>query len=1299
MVSEQESVNKNNSKHVLTIKTESNTQQVVNISPQKQILKNTYLNSENKTIKSPFIGFVQNTGQYQNPSIFYYLQSSTSFIGFSYSKIYFSQQVNGQNIPFSITLLNSNDVKPVGVGKLLFRTNYFIGNISKTSVSSFNSIMYYNIYSHIDLKYYNYNGKLKYEFIVHTGGNPNDIDFQVSNNVHVGVLNNQVNVKSNNNGNIILSENNLSVFQNPTNSINSKFVSLNKNSYSFAIGHYNTSKTLIIDPYWAQFSTYLGGSNTDVTNSVKVDNLGNIFLVGYTSSTDFFSNFNSTKGLTNSPNGSSNIFVVGLNPTGSNIFFTAYLGGNNYDQPTDFVLDNKGDIYITGLTNSTDFYTWNPLYYTNSGQFDAFLTEIAYNTKPYIVFSTYFGGTLDDRINQITLDSSSNIYVTGTTNSPRFPLNSSLVFANSNDAFVSKFTFNVNSLVLDFNYRFNASNDDHGMGITLDSSNDIFVTGYTNSNPFPTVNAYDSSPDGGYDAFLSEFLSNGTGPIYSTYFGGTNNDMGLNIAVYDQNYIILAGQTYSTDLPVSKPLQKNNNGSMDLFISIFSRNNLQFMYGTYFGGSSPDYLGSMAIDTNNNIYLTGSTYSTNFPIKNGLNTSLNGYGDAFITELSPFAGYVAYSSYYGGNQTDGGLSIATYNSNIYVAGYTDSADFPQINSMEGLKTSQLDGFLTILKTDNIVPAFSFLPTNLNYNVGSTGNTLTWTATDSHPYLYFVHRNNFLIDTNRWSSGVPITISVDGLSVGVYAYNITIEDKANLKTSYSVNVTVTNNNLYATPVFYSTPSNLKESSVMGGLSLKWIAIGPNPSNFLIYQNNTLVENSTWSSNKPIILNENWLYRQAGSYIITIVVFQQNGNSIENTVTVTILPNPVVQPAFQLGELAILTLVLCNLVTLGYVAIKRNNNNNNNDPQDLPNVPAGVALASNEEYLFISWIGSNNHPIIQWLLDKKIAILVIFLMRFFRVDSKHHIFIAVASQKEKNFPDSDSWIYQKKIIHVKSKFRPSMVYFNDKLYIAFTSTKNQVILKSLSFINNKWKLEDESIPTTDPLSMKTLCEPSLVKTFDQKEGKYTRLYLTFYSAVTKSVAIYYYEHILWNFHSNSLKLPNFDGAFSANEFIIMENSYLIFNWSSKGKLYSKVLDENIEPPKNLPTSLGASQLLYIETSDNVLKYGLYTGWNKKVKLSKYDPFKNSWSNVESFKKKTKYAPAMTQYQKSIYIAWVNKPSRFYFKEFFLATIVNNLFNKDIIEYEPLEFEKVEPEELNTIILQQNENNIQPESNEEL
>lgn len=1224
--------------------------------------------------KTPFSGFVENQGQLAQSSIKMYFSGSSSFIGFSASKIYFVQKNKNNKSSFFVQFDNSNNVEPTGVNKLHYNSNFFVGNSRTLGVNNYNEVWYYNIYPKIDLKYYITNGGLKYEFIVRPGGKVSNIKMSISHSAHLQVSPTAISVKSLVTSSIILSESNLHVFQGSKSISNSKFIQLGQNTYSFAITNYNKNSPLIIDPLWLQFSTQLGGSGADSSNAIKIDGLGNIFLVGSTSSVDFNTSSISSSVYSNTYSGGlHDIFVMKLNPTGTKILFSTYIGGNGDDVPSSFALDGFDNVYIVGKTNSTNFPMQGPFKGTLSGGYDGFITVLK-STGDSLNFSTYFGGSGTDSIERIVLDSSSNMYITGQSNSYNFPTQPFTNGTGSNLAFVSKFSPSFGLLFSDLI----VSTPGAGYGIALDSSNNIYISG--------------SAVLSSTDAFLMEFLSNGTGPIFKTFLAGNGTDTSSDLAINSNNDIIVTGYTSSSNFPLVNPIISSNPKNTDGFVSIFNSTH-SLIESTYLGGNSTDYVSNLALDSSNNIYLTGLTISPDFPMVNAFDTSLK-YIDAFVMKLNPDSSSILFSTYLGGNQTDEGMGIASYNNNIYVTGYSNSIDFPQVNSLQSSSGNSQDAFLTIYGLDNTTMLFVNKPANEQIVYGTTGNSLSWTATDDNPNLYYIYQNNVEINSNTWSSNNPITISIDNLPAGSYNYTIVITDKAGITLSNSVTVTVSNpvsnppSSINSIPTI-NFPGNKQAKEFFGSVHIFWYGTGNNPTTYTIYQNGQIAKKGFWQTANPIFYNESWNYKPTGTYNITIDIFNANGNSATDTVFITITTNPAINQSVSILTPIVGALLVINFVAIGYEVVRKKGNY---DPESPPNVPAGITIASNDEYMFISWIGCDTHPIIQWLQDKKLAVLLIFLMRLFRIDSKHHIFIAIASQDKKDFPNSDSWIYKKKINHTKSKFRPNIAVFDEKLYIAYTAKKDIIKIKTLDLQHNNWSLSDETIPNIDPKLLKSRSEPTLTREYDPAHSKYVRLYLSFYSSSTKSITLLYLENGIWHLSSKRVYIEKFGGSLSSSIPPSEQADGVSYTWVTNKQITTKSISESENSFGSLRSAIGGTQLTYIADKGNFIKQGTFLVYDKSVRIDKFNVDQQNWEEIDRLKKKTKYSPAITQFKDDIYVVWINKTTPFYFKEFFLATIVNNLTNHDIIEYEPLDFEKITPKDDDLVSVYKSEFELQ-------
>jgi len=408
------------------------------------------------------------------------------------------------------------------------------------------------------------------------------------------------------------------------------------------------------------YSTYLGGNGQDVGFGIAVDSSGNAYVTGQT----FSNNFPITPGaFQTSPgplgNGGS-VFVTKLNPMGSALIYSTYLGGFGFQEGLGIAVDAAGNAYVAGRTNSLNFPTTPGAFQPNFGGCpeltcfeNAFVTKLN-PTGSALVYSTYLGGTKNDEATGIALDAAGNAYVTGRTDSSDFPTSPgayqttfSGVLSVYGDAFVVKLDPTGSALI--YSTFLGGSGDDIAYGIALDSSGNAYVVGATASTDFPTTpGAFQTTFGGGEtDAFVTKVNPLGSALVYSTYLGGSDRDEGYGIAVdgLPSPNAYLTGATRSTDFPVIpgaiQPAFAGGTG-FDVFVTKLDPTGSALIYSTYLGGPDVDYGKAIAVDAlpNPNAYVTGTTASTTFPTTPGAFQTSFGGGppgspyDAFVAQVT-----------------------------------------------------------------------------------------------------------------------------------------------------------------------------------------------------------------------------------------------------------------------------------------------------------------------------------------------------------------------------------------------------------------------------------------------------------------------------------------------------------------------------------------------------------------------------------------------------------------------------------------------------------------------------------------
>jgi Beta-propeller repeat len=549
-------------------------------------------------------------------------------------------------------------------------------------VSSYSQVRYSSVYPGIDLIYYGNQQQLEYDFVVSPGADPNAIKLSFDGADRIEV---------DGQGDLILHiEGSELRHRKPVTyqkmngrrrEIASRYLLRGGQQVGFEVAAYDPARPLVIDPVLG-YSTYLGGTGADIAQGVDVDAAGNAYITGYTFSLDF----PTANPLQPAPGGSmaTDVFVTKLNANGSALVYSTYLGGSGTDQGLDIEVDREGNAYMTGYTSSRDFPTMKPLQPAFAGFQDVFVTKLD-PAGSALIYSTYLGGMLLEQGRGLAIDRQGNVYLTGFTLSIDFPtmnpLQPVLSSTGTTDAFVTKLNSEGSALV--YSSYLGGSDGDEGNDIAVDRRGNAYLVGLTFSIDFPTANPLqpglaDSGPARSGDAFVTKLDASGTALIYSTYFGGNSQDIGRAIALDARENIYVTGSTISTNFPTMNPLQPSLGLGNAAFVAKLDRSGSALHYSTYLGGSGVDEGTGIAVDVRGNAYVTGRTNATDFPTLNPVQPipvppSFN----AFLSKLKADGSGFVYSTHLGGSGLDLGEGIAVdIRGNAYVVGSTTSADFP-----------------------------------------------------------------------------------------------------------------------------------------------------------------------------------------------------------------------------------------------------------------------------------------------------------------------------------------------------------------------------------------------------------------------------------------------------------------------------------------------------------------------------------------------------------------------------------------------------------------------------------------------
>lgn len=644
--------------------------------------------------------FIENQGQ-KSTEVLYHADAAGHSIYFMPDAVVYAtgndNTQSGSVIEISVVGQNAQ-VLVEGLDSLPGTANFFLGNDPGkwiSSVPTFGQVRYGNAMRGVDIVYYGTQGMLKRDILIAPGIDPGKLTFQYSGQDSLSIdRGGNLMVKTATGTLLEAAPVCYQVIQDKQIPVACEYIVLGESLVGFRVGAYDVSYPLVIDPV-LDFSSYLGGYWDDQGYAVAVDSLGSAYVTGKTWSTDFPITW--WKQVYNDTNiGGYDVFVTKFEPDGLMLNYSTYLGGYNDDSGQGIAVDSAGNAYITGYTLSCNYPVVRAFQPTiNSGcgpcsDADAFVTVLNPDGND-LIYSSFLGGNMTDHgwaidLNgTVDINGTTDVVIVGDTGSWNFPTTEGAwdrVFNGTWDAFVTGISYNGTISNISFSTFLGGDGSDRAYGLAIhNGTGDIYVTGETNSWNFPTISWLSNTIKGSTDAFVTHFDPVASTPISSTYLGGNGKEAGNDIAVDNPGYFYVTGYTQSTlrfiPPPPFKAFQNTLKGFQDAFVTKFNPAGNSLNYSTYIGGNLVDTGTGIAVDERGFAYITGFTDSPNYPTKDALFPSINGYPyDAFVTTFYPNGTSLMFSTYLGGKLDDHAMGIALHEGNVTITGYTMSPDFP-----------------------------------------------------------------------------------------------------------------------------------------------------------------------------------------------------------------------------------------------------------------------------------------------------------------------------------------------------------------------------------------------------------------------------------------------------------------------------------------------------------------------------------------------------------------------------------------------------------------------------------------------
>ena len=914
----------------------------------------------NKPVKSQY-GFIENKGQIidqnhqLNPSVLYLYNGNSLHVqlkqtGFSYEVWKVKGAASSQPLAASKNPLpEANSQKPEADSIYIHRVdisfvganqntkitsfdpasdyiNYYTTGTSEagvTNVHHFKKVLYQNIYPNIDVEFVLNENKFKYNFIIHPGGNPNDIKLQLAgcssyltDKGHITIETAYGNIDESipysyqldkNNNQQQITANFKPAYQRDGSEAADRLQT--SNLYGISIGTYDINKTLIIDP--APWATYYGGSSNDEGHAITTDVSGNVYITGLTSSTNAIATSGSYLAYLY---GSRNAFISKFSAS-SSLLWATYYGGNggggNGESGNGIAVDVANNIYVAGSTSSISSTNYNLIATSNGFQtsyggslYDAFVVK--FDSSGIRKWGTYYGGNNVDKATGITLDKNANLYITGYSystsgiaSSGAFQTNYGGFVANSaygpgGDMFILKFD---SSGTRKWGTYYGGTSDDVGLGIVTDANGFVYCTGYTfSSSGIASSGAYKTTYSGsslgntnvsGGDAFIVKFDSLGTRQ-WATYYGGSNDEASFGIATDTASYIYITGYTNSTSsIATSGAFKTAYSGSQDGFIAKFNTSG-SLQWATYYGDGIDHYSQeAITTDKNGNVLMAGYTASfTGITTSGSYQPIYGGNYDAFIVKFNSL-GTRLWATYFGGSGSEilGGIATDS-NNNILITGITATASaIATSGAWQTTYGGSNDAFIAAFTSNGALVnvANDSITGTQNICNGAIPNTLIGsTPTGGNGVYAFKWQKSTVSATNSFINAggndtsqnyTPPALATNTwyrralASGGSYDTTAAIVITIKLRAGFTINNA---NQCFAGNSFIFNDTTL---AISGTLTRKWyFGAGVNDTS--------------------IIANPTKVYSSFGTYSVKLVATGSNGCADSVTKIVTVYPKPIV-----------------------------------------------------------------------------------------------------------------------------------------------------------------------------------------------------------------------------------------------------------------------------------------------------------------------------------------------------------------------------------------------------------------------